>query len=137
MHAPGLANYVNRLVSGKDLSEGGHWAAYAANKFVKPLADKRASTGQDLSMVSIGCGDGHIEQALINDFDWPVSSFRGLEYDSELRRVAAERFSRIHLDCSFDFLDFNAPPLVTEQFDVVFTCHRFTMRPISKHSSHT
>ncbi|WP_046864952.1 class I SAM-dependent methyltransferase [Microvirga massiliensis] len=120
MHAPNMANYVNKLVSGRELEEGGHWAIYAREKFVRALGDHRR-TG--LSMVSLACGAAHIEESLLQ-FGWPVSRVLGLEYDSELRRAAAERFAKIDgVEARFEFYDFNAPHAIAEKFDLVFTCH--------------
>lgn len=123
MHAPEVANYVNRLVSGMDLNEGGHWANYAAAKFIRPMVGRSGSCKPGLSMISIGCGSGHIEESLIRQFGWPVSRFVGLDYDAELRRVAKARFSGMDVNSDFKFLDFNNPTYADEQFDIVFTCH--------------
>ena len=77
MHAPYMAEYVNSLVSGRPLHEDGHWAIYAKDKFVLPLRVKRRHA---LSMVSLACGSGHIEESLLG-FGWPISELWGLEYD--------------------------------------------------------
>lgn len=73
-------------------------------------------------MVSLGCGDAHIETSLISEFGWPVGSLLGLEYDAELRKSAAGRFEASDTTASFEFFDFNAP-LDLGQFDIVFACH--------------
>ena len=121
MQAPYMAEYVNGLVSGKSLNDGGHWAIYARDKFVSPLIE---ITHNNISMVSLACGSGHIEESLVKDFGWPIKSFLGLEYDGELRKAAVERFNKIKTCSSnFKFFDFNKEFQVAEQFDIVFTCH--------------
>lgn len=121
MSAPTMPEYVNGLVSGKSLSEGGHWALYAKEKHVIPLFNRR---GEKLEMVSLACGSGHIEESLVVDFSWPVKHLIGLEYDDQLRSSAIERFNKIDACSSrFEFFDFNEPEYPEEQFDIVFTCH--------------
>ena len=123
MTAPGMASYVNSLVSGKPLHEGGHWALYAAEQHVIPLAKTRDS--QRLSMLSLGCGSAHIERSLIEEFRWPVDRLHGLEFDAEMRRVASESFASLDCNAQFSFFDFNddSQPQVTECHDLVFCCH--------------
>ncbi len=120
MAAPGMAEYVNGLVSGRPLAAGGHWALHA-RRHIDPLVARR---GRGLSVLSLGCGDAHIEAALIQEFGWPVRKLVGLEYDTALRQAAAVRFAAIPaVQTQFAFFDFNAPPVVAERYDVVFTCH--------------
>ena len=73
MHVPGVSDYVNGLVSGKNLGSGGHWALYAKWKHLQPLANK---LNRKLKMVSLGCGSGHIEASLCNEFQWPIARVR-------------------------------------------------------------
>lgn len=127
MAAPNMAQYVNGLVSEKPLEQGGHWAAYAYEKYVLPLLRRRNdSQGKDvkLSMMSLGCGSGHIDHSLISQFKWPIGSFLGLEYDRLLRQHAQNLFKTIP-DCysSFHFFDFNSGNKSNGQFDIVFVCH--------------
>jgi SAM-dependent methyltransferase len=126
MHAPGAANSVNKMVSGKDLPLG-HWAQYAKERHIIPLLQRLRASGslQDgLSMVSLGCGSGHIEKSLITDFGWPVNMLQGLEYDSALRADAQRRFSGLNdLPSAFDFFDFNSSMHCDRKYDVVFCCH--------------
>jgi SAM-dependent methyltransferase len=122
MSAPTMAQYVNRLVSGRDLQADGHWAIYARDRYILPLKMKR---GASLSMVSLACGEGHIEEALINHFGWPIASFTGLEFDAELRKRATQRFKEIR-ECQseFYFFDFNDEDFVIPgHYDIVFACH--------------
>ena len=81
MHVPRIAVYVNGLVSGRPMNDCGRWAQYAADKFVSPLKEKMGS----LKMVSLGCGQGHIERGLLGH-DWNISDLLGLEYVSSLRK---------------------------------------------------
>lgn len=123
MVAPGMSEYVNGLVSGRSLADGGHWSLHALRQHVAPLAERR---GCGLSMLSLGCGDGHIEAALIQQFDWPVTRVVGLEYDNVLREAAAARFATIDdVKASFTFFDFNKSlqQTITGPFDLVFCCH--------------
>lgn len=123
MAAPGMADYVNALVSGQKLADGGHWALYANRKFVKPLSEK---LGRPLSLVSFGCGDGHIEQSLIAEFGWPINKVLGLEYDSLLRKGLLDRFHALPgVECRAEFFDFNHVNSfeTDETFDVIFCCH--------------
>ena len=121
MAAPGMADYVNGLVSGKSLADGGHWALHACRRHLEPLAVQR---GRGLSMLTLGCGNAHIEASLIQQFGWPIRTFTGLEYDNSLRSSAAARFGAIQdVHSHFAFFDFNAPPETSEPYDIVFTCH--------------
>ncbi len=122
MFTPGMADYVNRLVSGIPLAAGGHWALHANKHHLQALAVKR---GRPLRMLSLGCGNGHIELALIKEFGWPIGELTGLEYDSALREAAAARFGAVpEVQASFRFFDFNEPPAVeTHLYDLVFCCH--------------
>lgn len=125
MHVPLMAGYVNQMVSGKPLHDNGHWATYAAETFLRPLSDLRHGHGGDgrLSMVSLACGNAHIEESL-RQFGWPIGRLLGLEYDSDLRRSAQDRFSALSdISSEFRFFDFNQPLPPGERFDVVFTCH--------------
>lgn len=121
MHAPTMPDYVNSLVSNKSLNDNGHWAIYAKKKYIDPLYAKYKG---NLSMVSLACGSGHIEESLIKDFGWPLSEFIGLEYDDKLRAKAAERFNLI-TNCQSDFIffDFNKNIFPKRKFNIVFTCH--------------
>ena len=59
-------------------------------------------------MVSMACGSAHIERALIVEFEWPISSLLGLEYDDVLRSQAREAFRSVpHCRSEFSFYDFN------------------------------
>lgn len=120
MQAPGMANYVNRLVSDRDLSDEGHWALYALRTHVQPLADR---LGRPLRMASLGAGSGHIEEALVNAFNWPIQSITAYEYDALLRTTFTERFQNSAVETNAHFMDFNANDPVQEQFDIVFCCH--------------
>ncbi len=129
MHAPLMPEYVNRLVSGKELHTGGHWALYARDSHLLPLAERLSGAGTErsaegLSMLSLACGSGHIEEFLIDAFEWPISRFVGLEHDAELLAAARDRFSRVSRCTSeFRFFDFNRLNESVGRFDVVFTCH--------------
>lgn len=129
MHAPEMAGYVNGLVSGRPLHNGGHWALHALREHVAPLHQKRTREAGlfrrgHISLLSLGCGSGHIESSLI-DFGWPVSRIIGLEYDELLREHAARSFAEKYPDVEASFLpfDFNRPAALQEQFDIVFCCH--------------
>ena len=75
-------------------------------------------------MLTLGCGNAHIEASLIQQFGWPIRTFTGLEYDNSLRSSAAARFGAIQdVHSHFAFFDFNAPPETSEPYDIVFTCH--------------
>jgi SAM-dependent methyltransferase len=122
MHAPGMADYVNGLVSGKSLAKGGHWAEYARLNHIQPLAAKR---GRRLSMISFACGSAHIEESLVSQFHWPISHLVGLEYDSKLRAHAEATFKQNCSDIAarFSHFDYNASLKIEEKFDIAFCCH--------------
>lgn len=126
MHVPGMAGYVNGLVSGMSLSDGGHWARYAATKHVSPMIErrKRDNPAHKISLAAIGCGSARVEAGLI-DHGWRYDRILGLEYDSALRKAAAERFDSIKsVDADFEFFDFNNPtPPDVGKFDIIFFCH--------------
>jgi SAM-dependent methyltransferase len=128
MHAPGMAAYVNGMVSGRSMEDGGHWAAYAKREHVEVLFNKRKRgifPKPRLSMLSLGCGSGHIESSLLGQHEWPVSRLVGLEYDERLRSHAAEHFKTEFpkADVEFCRFDFDHPTALDEQFDIVFCCH--------------
>ena len=121
MSIPLMPEYVNGLVSGQSLNDHGHWSIYARDRYVIPLSEQN---NRDLSMVSLACGSGHIEESLVREFGWPITKFLGLEFDDQLRANAIERFSSIKTCHSrFEFFDFNASDFPQEQFDIVFACH--------------
>lgn len=128
MHAPLMADYVNGLVSGRSLHEQGHWAIYARDTHLQPLADRRREDSsafeKGLSMLSLACGSGHIEHFLIETLEWPIDRFVGLEFDTELLAAARNRFSGLpRCESEFDFFDFNRLGQPSGLYDVVFTCH--------------
>lgn len=122
MAVPGMATYVNGMVSGLPMSNGGHWAQYAARRFIVPLAEQ---LGRPLNVVSLGCGGGRIENSLFAHHGWPIGRMVGLEYDAALRAAAEELWSKhAAVQSSFEFLDFNAPAAEIDfPIDVIFTCH--------------
>lgn len=120
MHAPSMADYVNRLVSGLALADGGHWANYARERHLRALELRR---GHGLSMLSLGCGDAHIEQALISEFHWPIAQITGLEFDAALLASAKQRFASLPVESSFYHFDFNDKRAAHGSFDLVFVCH--------------
>ena len=122
MNAPRMAEYVNSLVSNRPLNEDGHWAIYARDKFVLPLREQ-IDRKHGLSVVSLACGSGHIEESLLS-FGWPVDELLGLEYDKKLRQEAEKRFKK-YPNCisQFDYFDFNTEYIPERQFDIVFSCH--------------
>ncbi len=128
MHAPLMPEYVNRLVAGRDLHTGGHWALHARDSHLQPLAERVAALDPEradgLSMLSLACGSGHIEEFLLSSFDWPIARFVGLEHDVELLAAARGRFAEVSR-CTSEFhpFDFNQLPESFGRFDVVFTCH--------------
>lgn len=129
MEAPYMPEYVNKLTTGIDLADNGHWATYAREKFVTGMLKNRRR--RSLSMVSLACGDGLMEEALIKEFNWPISTFLGLGYDAALRSRAQERFATIRsCKSNFEFFDFNHPDVDHQygfekgpQFDIVFVWH--------------
>ncbi len=127
MHAPLMPEYVNQLVAGRDPHAGGHWALYARDTHLLPLAERvtgESGSADGLSMLSLACGSGHIEEFLIASFDWPISRFVGLEHDTQLLAAARDRFSRVsRCRSDFQFFDFNRLDRSFGRFDVVFTCH--------------
>ena len=121
MHAPGMPDYVNALVTNRPLAEGGHWALHARDRFLTPLRERR---GRDLSMLSLACGSGHVEAFLIEHLGWPIERLVGLEYDAALRAAAVEKFAPLDCESQVEFFDFeNLGDLDVGAFDVVFTCH--------------
>ena len=128
MSVYGLSNYVNKMVSGKDLHENGHWAIHCAQKHVIPLYEKKLQSGGDGSfrVLSLGSGSGHIEESLFVNFGWPCTELLGLEYDSALREAAAKKFAAYPaIQAQFEFFDFNSPEcrIPRGHFDIVFCCH--------------
>ncbi|MEM8930528.1 MAG: class I SAM-dependent methyltransferase [Acidobacteriota bacterium] len=121
MHAPGMPDYVNRLVSGRSLADGGHWALYARDRHLAPMRERR---GRGLSVLSLACGSGHVEAFLIDQLEWPVGRLVGLEYDAALRGAAVDHFAPLDCESEVAFFDFNdLGTLDVGTFDVIFTCH--------------
>lgn len=122
MHVPGMPSYVNMMVSGKSPNHGGHWARYAAERHVVPLAKR---LGRRLRMVSLGCGASRVEKGLIATHGWPVSSYFALEYDQALREKGREHFAELpDVEFRSSFFDFNdSANGPRESFDVVFVHH--------------
>lgn len=119
MHVPGMPEYVNGLVSGKAMENGGHWALHCLERHISTMAKR---LGRPLDMVALGCGDAHIEASLIEQFGWPIRSILCLERDSALRSAAQERLEQLNVSSEVDFFDFNhAFDIGT--FDIVFCCH--------------
>jgi SAM-dependent methyltransferase len=125
MSAPGMAAYVNGLVSARAMEDSGHWASYACREHVRPLLERGVDGQQGLSMLSLGCGSGHIEASLLADFGWPIARLTGLELDERLREHAAAYFRKEFpaLQADFRYFDFNHPAELDEQSDIVFCCH--------------
>ena len=133
LSAPSMFNYRSKLVSGKDESDGGGWEYYANDRHLIPLLEHRIeedsnafaaqTTEKGLSMLSVGCGDGRIEEHLLN-CGWPIGQLVGLEYDTELLRKASDRFSnKGKCQAVFKHFDFNKSDVHFGQFDIVFFCH--------------
>ena len=127
MHAPLMPEYVNQLVAGRNLHTGGHWALYARDTHLWPLAERVAAetgSGDGLSMLSLACGSAHIDEFLISSFEWPIRHFVGLEHDAQLLAAARDRFAGVaRCSSEFHFFDFNRLKDSFGTFDVVFTCH--------------
>ena len=82
---------------------------------------KRLKSG--LSLVSFGCGTGHIERTFL-DRGWPIQRIVCREYDRELLNRAEENLNHLELSKSFELFDFNSPETNGfEKFDVAFFCH--------------
>lgn len=128
MHAPLMPEYVNRLVSGQDLHAGGHWALYARDVHLRPLAERLSVAASEpkegLSMLSLACGSGHVEEFLIDGLEWPITRLVGLEHDEELLAAARERLAGLpRCRSELHFFDFNQLDEDFGRFDVIFTCH--------------
>jgi SAM-dependent methyltransferase len=121
-----MAEYVNGMVSGKPMNQGGHWANYALNEHIIPHFKQRDPKGgaSGLSMLTLACGSAHIEHSLLAQFQWPISRLVGLEYDSELRAAAKATLNTVSsCESEFRFFDFNAENTATEKYDIIFCCH--------------
>jgi SAM-dependent methyltransferase len=120
MSVPGMADYVNSLVSGRPIRDGGHWADYVRDIHLIPLREK---LGRDLTVLSLGCGQAHIDAAMVKNFGWPIKSLTGLEFDEKLREQAQRNFQDLAIETQFHFFDFNNPGKPSAKYDVVFSHH--------------
>lgn len=120
MGVPGMSDYVNGLVTGRLLKNGGHWANYVRDAHLIPLKEM---LGRELTMLSLGCGDAHIDAAMIKEFHWPIISLTGLEFDEKLREQAQRNFQDVANETQFLFFDFNDPKKPSAKYDVVFSHH--------------
>jgi hypothetical protein len=120
MGVPGMPDYVNSLVSGRLLKDGGHWANYIRDAHLIPLKER---LGRGLTMLSLGCGDAHIDAAMIKEFHWPIASLTGLEFDEKLREQALKNFNDLSVSACFHFFDFNNPGKPSAKYDLVFSHH--------------
>jgi len=122
MHTPGMATYVNEMVSGVPLNGGGHWCEYARDRFLLPLSER---LGRKLSMVSLGCGRGRIEHSAVVNWGWPIARLVGLEFDGALRAAARDTWQKVpDVDANFLRYDFNQDVQDEHgEFDLVFSHH--------------
>ena len=61
--------------------------------------------GQGLKLVSLGCGQGNIERALLES-NRPLEKMSCLEYDSALLEAARTRLAGFEVETEFSFFDF-------------------------------
>lgn len=115
--APGMRAYVNEYFPG-----GEGWVGYARRRVLEPL---RAATGGSIRLLSLGCGNGTVDAACMEQ-GWPVTEYHVAEYDDRLLAAAAERLrsqgrARAVVSHRLDFealagLDFG-------RYDAIFFCH--------------
>lgn len=117
---PQVHDHVARLMTGRTQGEGGHWLNWTRDRHLLPL---RQRLGRDLSLVSFGCGPGGIEEAILRHGQWPLERIALREYDTALLAEAERKLAPFPLRKDFATFDFDEPPAVTEEFDVVFFCH--------------
>ncbi len=112
--------HSHRLMLGADFERYYDWINYAREVHLQELARRRPA---GLSMLSLGCGAGNIEAAVLKA-NWPVKRLVCSEKDRELLRGAEKTLRELGLETSYDFhaLDLDAP-FDVGQFDIVFTCH--------------
>jgi SAM-dependent methyltransferase len=120
--------HVARLMAGPTPADSGDWLARSRDRHLGPLLDLLIGQGikrpgQGLKLVSLGCGQGNIERAILES-NWPLEKMSCLEYDSALLEAARTRLADFEVETEFAFFDFNnTESLDIGRFDVIFFCH--------------
>lgn len=121
MAAPGIRHYVNSF-----FAEDKSWVDYACRVVLRPLQILcEAQEARGIRLLSIGCGNGSVDAACLEQ-GWPIDSFHLAEYDDHLLKVAASRLRTQGLAGSvvshrFDFG--SLAQLNLGSFDAIFFCH--------------
>jgi SAM-dependent methyltransferase len=120
MGLPSCHDHAHRLMLGAEYDRHHDWLQYAREVHLSPLARRRVG---GLTMMSLGCGSGDIEAAVLKA-NWPLKHLVCAEKDRELLRTAERLLSGLGHECTLAFhaLDLDQP-FDVGQFDVVFVCH--------------
>lgn len=128
MSIPSNHEHVARVLAMSAPEEAVHWPDYVREAYLEPAVkargQKETNKSVGLSMLSLGSGDGSIEEKLITEFRWPISHLVCAEYDKNLVEFTRSRLAKAQhstkVECfTFDFdKDFHFG-----QFDIVFFCH--------------
>jgi SAM-dependent methyltransferase len=127
MGIPAMHDHVAELHTGAIRTVGGDWVDHSMVRHLLPLVRQLAIRDGDpdrkLSLVSFGCGTGHIEQAVLKR-GWPIGRIVCREYDPALLDRARTNLQGLCPDQDFQPFDYNRPEAVGyETFDVAFFCH--------------
>lgn len=117
---PSCHEHAHRLMLGADFPRYYDWIQYAREVHLLALSHER---GGGLTMLSLGCGAGNIEAAVLKA-KWPLRHLVCTEKDKELLRHAEEALRSLGHEGTFDFqpLDLDEP-FDVGRFDIVFMCH--------------
>ena len=106
-----MHEYYNYLVCGDRKK---HYLNYFREKYVS----------YPLNILSLGCGNGHLERLLINMFNYPYHSITGIDINPELVKFAKEEALKLGLqNVHYIEADFNKINLPVKEFDLVIFFH--------------
>lgn len=125
MGIPAMHKHVAELMTGLPASRAIDWLDYSLHNYLRPLAQRLGAgdANRKLSLVSFGCGNGQVEQAVL-ERGWPVGRIVCREFDPALLEKAKQNLQGLCDDQEFQQFDFNQPESNGfETFDVAFFCH--------------
>ena len=102
--------YFNYLVSGDPKV---HYLQYFIDKYIS----------RPVSVLSLGCGNGHLERAII-EFKLPYSSVHGIDINPDLSRFAEAEASRLgYKNVTYSTADLNVLSLPPQKYDLIIFFH--------------
>jgi len=104
--------FHNYLVTGK---RSYHFLSYFKDKYLldaKPI------------IASLGCGSGHLERTLINNFNYAYEEIHGFDINPHLIEFANQESKKLRLQhVNYFFMDLDKPQLNTSYYDLIIFFH--------------